>query len=77
MIERGLAAEPDTAIRLRATDTGDTWTYGPGTPAAELSGTASDLLLALWARVPHSDPALTFDGDRTAGERALTGPLVP
>ncbi|WP_067676335.1 maleylpyruvate isomerase family mycothiol-dependent enzyme [Nocardia miyunensis] len=77
MIKRGLAVEPDTAIGIHATDTGDSWTYGPAEPAARLSGTASDLLLALWGRKPLSDPALTWSGDRKAGERALSGPLVP
>lgn len=77
MIKRGLAAEPDTAIRLRTTDTGDRLTYGPGEPAAELSGAASDLLLALWGRKSLADPALAWSGDRAAGERALSGPLVP
>ncbi|WP_345496699.1 maleylpyruvate isomerase family mycothiol-dependent enzyme [Nocardia callitridis] len=77
MIKRGLAAEPDTAIRLHATDTDDNWTYGTAEPAAQLSGTAADLLLALWTRKPLSDPALTWSGDRSAGERALSGPLVP
>jgi uncharacterized protein (TIGR03083 family) len=77
MIKRGLATEPDTAIRIHASDTGDSWIYGPGEPPAELSGTAADLLLALWGRKSLSDPALIWSGDRTAGERALSGPLVP
>ncbi|MFE1595971.1 maleylpyruvate isomerase family mycothiol-dependent enzyme [Nocardia sp. NPDC058705] len=77
MIHRGLAVEPDVALRIRATDTGNTWTYGPGEPVAELAGTASDLLLTLWARKSGADPELVWDGDRTAGERVLAGPLVP
>ncbi|MEU4323517.1 maleylpyruvate isomerase family mycothiol-dependent enzyme [Nocardia fluminea] len=77
MIHRGLAVEPDVALRVRATDTGNSWTYGPGEPVAELTGTASDLLLALWARKSGDDPEFTWDGDRAAGERVLAGPLVP
>jgi uncharacterized protein (TIGR03083 family) len=77
MITRGRAAEPDTAIGVHASDTGDSWIHGPGEPRAELSGTAADLLLALWGRKPLSDPALIWSGDRTAGERTLSGPLVP
>lgn len=77
MIQRGLATEPEVALRVRATDTGPGWTYGPGEPVAEIAGTASDLLLALWARKPATDPTLSWEGDRAAGERVLAGPLVP
>ncbi|WP_067698735.1 maleylpyruvate isomerase family mycothiol-dependent enzyme [Nocardia jejuensis] len=77
MIDRGLATAPEVALRVRATDTGRDRIYGPGAPVAEISGTASDLLLTLWQRVPASDPVLTWSGDRAAGERVLAGPLVP
>lgn len=77
MIHRGLAAEPDVALRMAATDTGNSWTHGPGEPVAQLAGTASDLLLALWARKSGGDPEFGWDGDRAAGERVLAGPLVP
>ncbi|MEU1207123.1 maleylpyruvate isomerase family mycothiol-dependent enzyme [Nocardia sp. NPDC005825] len=77
MIKRGLASEPTAAISVRATDTGDSWTYGPGAPAAELSGTASDLLLALWARKELDDAALSWQGNWAAGKQVLAGPLVP
>ncbi|GAB4582824.1 maleylpyruvate isomerase family mycothiol-dependent enzyme [Nocardia sp. IFM 10818] len=77
MILRGLATEPDVALRVRATDTGPQWTYGPGEPVAEISGAASDLLLALWQRKPATGPAFAWEGDRLAGERVLAGPLVP
>ncbi|MRH90293.1 maleylpyruvate isomerase family mycothiol-dependent enzyme [Nocardia sp. SYP-A9097] len=77
MIHRGLATAPEQALGLRATDTGRTWTYGPGEAVAEISGTASDLLLALWQREPADDPALTWTGDRATGARILAGPLVP
>ncbi|MVU79297.1 maleylpyruvate isomerase family mycothiol-dependent enzyme [Nocardia sp. ET3-3] len=77
MIKRGLAKEPEVALGVRTTDTDDSWTYGPGTPVAEVSGTASDLLLALWQRKDAEDPALTWTGNWAAGERVLAGPLVP
>ncbi|MBL1077500.1 maleylpyruvate isomerase family mycothiol-dependent enzyme [Nocardia sp. 2] len=75
MIDRGLATAPATALRVRSTDTDRTWTYGPGDAVTEISATASDLLLALWQRIPTS--ALTWEGDRPAGEKVLAGPLVP
>ncbi|WP_406354539.1 maleylpyruvate isomerase family mycothiol-dependent enzyme [Streptomyces sp. NBC_00658] len=74
---RGRAAPPQVALRLEATDTGATWTYGPGTPVAVLTGTAESLLLTLWGRLPRNDDALTWTGDRHAGQRVLDGPLVP
>ncbi|MFD6302626.1 maleylpyruvate isomerase family mycothiol-dependent enzyme, partial [Streptomyces sp. NPDC060223] len=64
--------------QLDATDTGSTWTYGPGDPVAVLSGTAENLLLTLWGRrLPRIDGALTWEGDQQAGQRVLDGPLVP
>lgn len=77
MIQRGLAKEPEVAVSVHSTDTGDSWTYGPGTPVAEISGTASDLLLALWQRKDAKDPAFTWQGNWAAGERVIAGPLVP
>ncbi|WP_330183673.1 maleylpyruvate isomerase family mycothiol-dependent enzyme [Nocardia sp. NBC_01503] len=76
MIDRGLAAAPEAALRVRATDIAESWIYGPGEPVAEIAGTASDLLLALWQRLPANDPALAWGGDRVAGEKVLAGPLV-
>ncbi len=85
-IARGRAAPPDHAVRLTATDTGASWTYGPGEPVAVLSGTAESLLLTLWGRAPDdpSDPdgpdggaASVWEGDEEAGRRVLSGPLVP
>lgn len=76
-VARGRAVPPPVALRLEATDTGATWTHGPGTPVAVLSGTAESLLLTLWGRLPRTDDALTWTGDRHAGERVLDGPLVP
>jgi len=38
------------SLTLTATDLGKTWVYGSGEPAAEVSGTASDLYLRLMSR---------------------------
>ncbi|MDN3355909.1 maleylpyruvate isomerase family mycothiol-dependent enzyme [Actinomadura sp. DC4] len=75
-IDRGRARFPARAIRLDATDTGSSWTYGPGTPAAAISGTAEHLLLLLWNRLASDDPAIRWEGDRDAGQAVLDGPLV-
>lgn len=77
MIMRGAATEPPHALRVTATDTGTSWTYGPGEPVATLSGTAEDLLLLLWGRKAESEAALSWSGDRAAGRRVLAGPLTP
>ncbi|MBU2669611.1 maleylpyruvate isomerase family mycothiol-dependent enzyme [Actinoplanes bogorensis] len=63
------------AIRLNATDLPASWQLGPGVPVAELSGTAADLLLMLWGRLPA--PWQTLTGNETAARDILRGPLVP
>jgi uncharacterized protein (TIGR03083 family) len=77
MIARGAATHPEQAVRITATDTGGSWTYGPGEPVAELSGTAEELLLMLWGRRSRDTAAVTWSGDRDAAHRVLAGPLVP
>lgn len=72
----GRACAPACAVRFEATDTGSSWTYGPGTPAAAVTGTAGDLLLMLWGRLPAGDGGLEWKGDREAARTALRGPLV-
>ncbi|MFF9284910.1 maleylpyruvate isomerase family mycothiol-dependent enzyme [Streptomyces griseosporeus] len=78
-VARGRARAPQSALRLRATDTGASWTYGPGAPVATLSGTAERLLLLLWGRMPLDDGGrFGWEGDEEAGRRLLTaGPLTP
>ncbi|MEE1939751.1 maleylpyruvate isomerase family mycothiol-dependent enzyme [Streptomyces sp. TRM 70361] len=76
-LARGRARPPDRAVRLTATDTGASWTYGPGTSAATLSAPAERLLLVLWGRLPADGGAVAWEGDRAAGLRVLAGPLVP
>lgn len=75
-IDRGRASAPAQAIRLRATDTGSAWTYGPGTPVATVNATAEHLLLMLWGRLAAGDEAARWEGDRGAGQAVLDGPLV-
>jgi uncharacterized protein (TIGR03083 family) len=75
-IDRRTAVAPRHAIRLRATDTGSSWTYGPGSPVATISGSAERLLLLLWGRVTADDETIQWDGDRTTGQTVLNGPLV-
>ncbi|WP_194923450.1 maleylpyruvate isomerase family mycothiol-dependent enzyme [Catenulispora pinisilvae] len=77
MVKRGLAAEPQTALKLNATDVGRSWTYGPGEPVSEVAGAASDLALLLWNRIGLDAAGLTWTGDRAAGERVVKAPLVP
>ncbi|GAA1962359.1 maleylpyruvate isomerase family mycothiol-dependent enzyme [Kitasatospora viridis] len=77
MTSRGAATAPSQAVRITATDSGRSWTYGPGEPVAELSGTAEDLLLMLWNRKPRETESLLWSGDRAAGLGVLAGPLVP
>ncbi|MFE0458613.1 maleylpyruvate isomerase family mycothiol-dependent enzyme [Kitasatospora sp. NPDC058965] len=77
MIARGAATRPEQAVRFTATDADRRWTFGPGGPVAEVSGTAEDLLLMLWGRAPRDTGSLTWTGDRAAGSIVLAGPLVP
>lgn len=60
------------AVRLTATDTPLDRVLGEGEPVATLTGTASDLLLALWRRVPLE--RLTVEGDPSP---VLSARLVP
>ncbi|WP_374293550.1 maleylpyruvate isomerase family mycothiol-dependent enzyme [Streptomyces olivochromogenes] len=75
-VERGRAQLPRHALRFEATDTGASWTYGPGTPVVTLAARAENLLLLLWGRLPADDEAFVWDGDPEAGRRILEGPLT-
>jgi uncharacterized protein (TIGR03083 family) len=77
MISKGGATPPEQAVRITASDADRCWTYGPGEPVAEVSGTAEDLLLMLWGRKPRDTGSVTWAGDREAGLGVLAGPLVP
>jgi uncharacterized protein (TIGR03083 family) len=74
-VQRGRAAEPKAAVRFTATDLDSSWVLGPGVPVATLSGTAQELMLALWNRLPLPWTRLT--GDYDVAREVLHGPLVP
>ncbi|WP_327129569.1 maleylpyruvate isomerase family mycothiol-dependent enzyme [Streptomyces sp. NBC_01727] len=76
-VVRGRAHPPERALRLEATDLGVSWTYGPGTPVATLSGAAEQLLLLLWGRMPTTHDGFNWRGDRQAGLDILAGTLMP
>jgi len=76
-VKRERIEAPRQAVALRATDTGQSWSWGPGEPVAELSGTAEALLLALWKRLPADAPGLAWAGDRAAGQEVLAAALTP
>ena len=77
MIQRGLAAEPQTALKLTAADAGRSGAYGPRDPASEVAGPAADQARLLWGRVGADAPQLAWSGDRAAGEQVVKGRLVP
>jgi hypothetical protein len=75
-VPKGTVLRP---VLLRALDTGSEWRAGEatneaGTPAVTVSGTASDLVLALYGRVGLD--TLTIDGDREAAEALLASASV-
>lgn len=74
-VHRGRAAAPEAAIRFTATDLDRSWILGPGDPVATLTGSAPELMLALWNRLPMPWAQLT--GDHDAARAVLRGPLVP
>lgn len=76
-VKRGSAQPPRHAVRFRAADAGRTWEYGPGSPAAEITATAENLLLMLWKRLPADHEAITWQGDRDAARAVLAEPLTP
>ena len=56
-------------VRLRATDSGNEWRVGDSVPSVTVSGSASDLVLALYGRI--SLDGLAVDGDRDEAVRLL------
>jgi uncharacterized protein (TIGR03083 family) len=87
MLQRGAAPAVTVPVGVQATDTGDSWTLTPvadGPPRVErvangavatISGTAADLYLVVWGRVPTA--TIAIEGDHEAGTAFLTGALVP
>ena len=66
-------SEPPVTIEIAAD--GTVHRIGAGEPVARVSGDASDILLALWRRIPAE--ALTIDGDRAAALEILAAPITP
>ena len=76
----GRAEEPIEQLQLVAADTDRSWLLGslsPTNPIATMTGSASDVLLALWKRIPPDSPTLHWSGDQTAGTALLGHKLVP
>ena len=79
-VEEKRLADGTESVRLHATDTGGDWTIRVANGAlsftherastdASVTGSASDLLLLLWRRIPIN--ALQIDGDREALTRFI------
>ena len=88
MLARGFAPAVTRQIGVRAVDTGDEWTLTPVSQGiaprvehakavgeAVLSGTAADLGLCLWKRLPPT--VLTVTGDPVAATDFLAGRATP
>lgn len=88
MPARGFAPAVTRQVGVRAVDTGDEWTLTPVSqgiaPSVErakavgeavLSGTAAELLLCLWKRLPPD--ALTVTGDAAVATDFLAGRATP
>jgi uncharacterized protein (TIGR03083 family) len=72
-ILNGRLPEPAVAIEIVVDDTAHR--IGKGEPVARVTGDASDILLALWRRIPAE--RLTIDGDRAAALEILAAPITP
>ncbi|WP_350280926.1 maleylpyruvate isomerase N-terminal domain-containing protein [Kribbella sp. HUAS MG21] len=88
MLARGFAPAVTRQLGVRATDTGHEWTLTPvpqgdrphvergkAVGEAVLSGTAADLDLCLWKRLPTT--ALTVEGDPAVANDFLAGRATP
>ncbi|MFI7062023.1 maleylpyruvate isomerase N-terminal domain-containing protein [Kribbella sp. NPDC050124] len=88
LLARGFEPAVTRQIGIRATDTGDEWTLTPvpqgdrpqverakATGEAVLSGTAAELDLCLWKRLPGS--VLTVEGDPAVAAAFLAGKATP
>lgn len=76
-VRLGRTAEPGDALAITTTDTGGAWVIGAGDISATLSGTAYDVALALWHRLPGDDARLTWTGDTARGRELLALRLTP
>lgn len=71
LVDRGKRPPLTQTVQLTAHDLDDaTWILGPGEPDASATATASELLLALWQRIPRE--SLDWQGNPAT----LSGPLT-
>jgi uncharacterized protein (TIGR03083 family) len=88
MLARGFAPAVTRQVGVQATDTGDEWTLTPVSQGiapqvergkavgeAVLSGTAAELVLCLWKRLPPT--VLTVTGDAVVATDFLAGRATP
>jgi hypothetical protein len=88
MLARGAEPAVTRQVGIRATDSGDEWTLTPvpagdrprvdrgqATGEAVVSGTAAELDLCLWKRLPAE--VLAVDGDRAVAAAFLAGKTTP
>ena len=68
---------PGASVTAKTSDEDGTWAWGQGDPIAEVSGSASDLLLFAWGRLDADAPALTWSGDVEGAKALLGGVLTP
>lgn len=59
----------EEAVRLTGTDVGRTWTLGDGDLVGSAAGTAEELFLVLWKRLPLATLDLSGDAARLLGLR--------
>lgn len=78
-VAEGYVSLPADAVTFRATDTGDSWTLDGskpgGDPVATVDGTAAELYLALWKRLPTN--TLEITGDEGTANALLASSLTP
>lgn len=76
----GRATEPIEQLQLVAADTDRSWLLGslsPTNPIATMTGSASDVMLALWKRIPPDSPTLRWSGDQMSGTALLGRRITP
>lgn len=78
-VAEGHVKLPADPVTFRATDTGDSWTLDGSTPGgdpvATVDGTAAELYLALWKRLPTD--TLQITGDEGTANALLASSLTP
>jgi uncharacterized protein (TIGR03083 family) len=75
-VRHGRVVEPVEGLRVVTTDDPGEWVFGQR-PVATLSGTASDVMLALMHRYGPDQAGLTWSGDEAVGRSVLSLALAP